>query len=160
MLIKNRIKFCYNNFRKWNIFREKSTSYRICYVNRFWCFTFNLEIITKEYVGPYIGQKALEVSAWVAIISIIVIAIIMIVAYRLPGALSVLALISYVGIIINIMSQLGISLTLPGIAGLILSLGMAVDANVIIFERLKEELKAKVAPKKHLKEVSKMQWQQ
>lgn len=121
---------------------------------------FNLEIITKEYVGPYIGQKALEVSAWVAIISIIVIAIIMIVAYRLPGALSVLALISYVGIIINIMSQLGISLTLPGIAGLILSLGMAVDANVIIFERLKEELKAKVAPKKHLKEVSKMQWQQ
>ena len=72
----------------------------------------------------------------------------MIVAYRLPGALSVLALISYVGIIINIMSQLGISLTLPGIAGLILSLGMAVDANVIIFERLKEELKAKVAPKK------------
>ena len=109
---------------------------------------FNLEIITKEYVGPYIGQKALEVSAWVAVISIIVIAIIMIVAYRLPGALSVLALISYVGIIINIMSQLGISLTLPGIAGLILSLGMAVDANVIIFERLKEELKAKVAPKK------------
>ena len=109
---------------------------------------FSLEIITKEYVGPYIGQKALEVSAYVAIISVIAIAVIMIIAYRLPGALASLSLVAYVGIIINIMAQLGISLTLPGIAGLILSLGMAVDANVIIFERLKEELKSNISPLK------------
>lgn len=109
---------------------------------------FKLDIITKEYVGPYIGQKALEVSAYVAIISIIAIALIMIVFYRLPGIVATLSLVAYVGIILNIMSQLGISLTLPGIAGLILSLGMAVDANVIIFERLKEELKQNVMPSK------------
>ena len=72
----------------------------------------------------------------------------MIVIYRLPGVVSSLSLIAYVAIILLIMSSTGISLTLPGIAGLILSVGMAVDANVIIFERLKEELKAKVAPKK------------
>ena len=109
---------------------------------------FKLEIITKEYVGPYIGQKALEVSAYVAIISIIAIALIMIIFYRLPGVVATLSLVAYVGIILNIMSQLGISLTLPGIAGLILSRGMAVDANVIIFERLKEELKQNTMPTK------------
>lgn len=109
---------------------------------------FSLEIITKEYVGPYIGQKALEVSAYVAILSLIAVAIIMIVAYRLPGVIASLSLVAYVGLVINIMAQLGISLTLPGIAGLILSLGMAVDANVIIFERLKEEFANKVTPMK------------
>lgn len=109
---------------------------------------FSLEIITKEYVGPYIGQKALEISAYVAIISVIAIIVIMIVAYRLPGFVASLSLVAYVGIILNIMAQLGISLTLPGIAGLILSLGMAVDANVIIFERLKEELKSNISPAK------------
>ena len=109
---------------------------------------FSLEIITKEYVGPYIGQKALEVSAYVAIISVIAIALIMIIFYKLPGLIASLSLVAYVGIIVNIMAQLGISLTLPGIAGLILSLGMAVDANVIIFERLKEELKQNTMPLK------------
>ena len=91
---------------------------------------FSLEIITKEYVGPYIGQKALEVSAYVAIISVIAIALIMIIFYKLPGLIASLSLVAYVGIIVNIMAQLGISLTLPGIAGLILSLGMAVERRV------------------------------
>lgn len=109
---------------------------------------FNLNVINKEYVGPYIGQKALEVSAYVAVISVVVVALIMIIVYRLPGVVASLGLVGYVGIVINVMAQLGISLTLPGIAGLILSLGMAVDANVIIFERLKEEFKNKVAPQK------------
>lgn len=109
---------------------------------------FNLKVITKEYIGPYIGQKALEVSAYVAVISLILICLIMICAYRLPGLMASFSLVAYVGLIINIISQLGISLTLPGIAGIILSLGMAVDANVIIFERLKEEFKNKVSAEK------------
>ncbi len=109
---------------------------------------FSLDVINKEYVGPYIGQKALEVSIYAGVVALIVVCLIMIILYRLPGIVSSISLIAYVSIILLIMSSTGISLTLPGIAGLILSVGMAVDANVIIFERLKEELKAKNSPKK------------
>lgn len=109
---------------------------------------FSLNVINKEYIGPYVGQKALEISIRAGIIAIILIAIIMIVIYRLPGIAATLALICYCSIVLLIMSNTGISLTLPGIAGLILSVGMAVDANVIIFERFKEEVKQKVSVKK------------
>ena len=109
---------------------------------------FTLDVISKEYVGPYIGQKALEISIKAGIVALILVAVIMIVIYRLPGLVATLSLIAYTAIILIIMSQTGISLTLPGIAGLILSIGMAVDANVIIFERLKEELKNKIGGQK------------
>ncbi|MEG0873196.1 MAG: protein translocase subunit SecD [Clostridia bacterium] len=107
---------------------------------------FNLNVVSKEYVGPYIGQKALEVSIYAGIVALIAIAIIMITLYRLPGVIASIALILYTSIVLLIMSTTGISLTLPGIAGLILSIGMAVDANVIIFERFKEELIQKISP--------------
>lgn len=109
---------------------------------------FNLSVVSKEYVGPYVGQKALEVSIEAGIIALIIICIIMIVCYRLPGIVSSIALVAYVAIVLLIMSSTGISLTLPGIAGLILSVGMAVDANVIIFERFKDELRNKLSPVK------------
>lgn len=109
---------------------------------------FNLNVVSKEFVGPYIGQKALEVSVLAGIVALIVICVIMIIMYRLPGFISSVALIAYVAIILLIMSTTGISLTLPGIAGLILSIGMAVDANVIIFERFKDEIKNKLSPTK------------
>ena len=109
---------------------------------------FSLDVISKEYVGPYIGQKALEISIKAGIVALILVALIMIVIYRLPGVIASISLVTYVSIILIIMSQTGISLTLPGIAGLILSIGMAVDANVIIFERLKEELKSKIGATK------------
>lgn len=104
---------------------------------------FNLEVINKEYVGPYIGQKALQISVVAGLIGFAIVCVIIIVVYRLPGFVASLSLTTYVAIVLLIMSTTGITLTLPGIAGLILSVGMAVDANVIIFERLKEELKAK-----------------
>lgn len=104
---------------------------------------FSLEVISKEYIGPYIGQKALQISVLAGLIGFIIVCIIMIVIYRLPGVVASLSLTAYVAIVLLIMSTTGISLTLPGIAGLILSIGMAVDANVIIFERLKEEIRAK-----------------
>ena len=106
---------------------------------------FNLKIVNKEYIGPYVGQQALEVSIRSGIVTLVVICLIMLVIYRLPGIVASIALIIYVSILLLVISNTGISLTLSGIAGLILSIGMAVDANVIIFERLKEELAKKVA---------------
>lgn len=109
---------------------------------------FNLEVVSKEFVGPYIGQQALEVSIKAGIVAFVIICLTMIIFYRLPGFVSSVALIAYVAIILLIMSTTGISLTLPGIAGLILSIGMAVDANVIIFERFSDEIKNKLSPVK------------
>lgn len=109
---------------------------------------FNLNVINKEYIGPYVGQQALQISVKAGIVALIAIALIMILIYRLPGVVSTISLVIYISILLLIISNTGISLTLSGIAGLILSIGMAVDGNVIIFERLKEELSQKVASKK------------
>ena len=109
---------------------------------------FTLEVINKEYIGPYIGQKALEISIYAGLVSLTLISLFMILMYRLPGLISAIALIAYVSIVLFIMVAANISLTLAGIAGIILSIGMAVDANVIIFERFREELKNKIAVKK------------
>ena len=109
---------------------------------------FSLSVISKEYVGPYIGQQALEVSIYAGIVALAIVFVIMLVIYKAQGLAADLALVAYVAIILLILSSTGISLTLPGIAGIILSVGMAVDANVIIFERFKEELKGKIAPDK------------
>lgn len=105
---------------------------------------FTLQIINKEYVGPYIGQKALDISIYAGIVSLAIICLFMILIYRLPGLISAIALFAYTAIVLFIMVVTNISLTLPSIAGIILSIGMAVDANVIIFERLKEELKQNI----------------
>lgn len=109
---------------------------------------FNLKVINKEYIGPYVGQQALTLSVRAGIVAFVLICLIMIGIYRLPGVVASCALVDYVAILLLILANTGVSLTLSGIAGLILSVGMAVDANVIIFERLKEELKQKVSYKK------------
>lgn len=109
---------------------------------------FSLSVISKEYVGPYIGQQALEVSIYAAIVALALVFVIMLVVYKAQGLAADLALVAYVSIILLVLSTTGISLTLPGIAGIILSIGMAVDANVIIFERFKEENKNKVSLEK------------
>ena len=109
---------------------------------------FTLQVINKEYIGPYIGQKALEISIYAGLISLALISVFMILMYRLPGLVSAIALITYTSIVLFIMVLTNISLTLAGIAGLILSIGMAVDASVIIFERFKEELKNNIGVKK------------
>ena len=109
---------------------------------------FNLNVINKEYIGPYVGQQALEISVKAGAVALALVCLIMIVIYRLPGIVSTIALAIYTSLLLLIIANTGITLTLSGIAGLILSLGMAVDANVIIFERLKEELERKLAYKK------------
>ncbi len=109
---------------------------------------FTLEVINKEYIGPYVGSKALQISLEVAVIALILIIVFMIFTYRLQGVVASIALIAYITLVILLMAALGISITLPGIAGIILSIGMAVDSNILIFERFNDELKAKISCKK------------
>ena len=91
-------------------------------------------------IGPTLGQNAFSSSMFAAGIGIILIFIFMIVLYKVPGFVSCLGLIIYTLITLFILAAMKVTLTLPGIAGIILSIGMAVDANVIIFERIREEI--------------------
>ncbi len=109
---------------------------------------FNLNVVNKEYIGPYVGQQALQVSVKAGAVALILVCLIMIIKYRLPGIVSTIALVIYISLLLLIIANTGTTMTLSGIAGLILSIGMAVDANVIIYERLKEELSKKLAYKK------------
>ena len=103
-----------------------------------------LELAQIQYniVGAKLGQEAIVTSLKAGVIGLGIIAVLMIVVYLVPGFIAVLALAAYVVLMLLILSIRGITLTLPGIAGIILSIGMAVDANVIIFTRIKEEITA------------------
>jgi preprotein translocase subunit SecD len=99
-----------------------------------------LTIVEKDEVGPILGQQDLQKSLVAAAIGLTLVLIFMGVVYRLPGVLADLALIVYVVALLALLAVAHAVLTLPGIAGFVLSIGMAVDANVLIFERIKEEL--------------------
>lgn len=98
--------------------------------------------LRSNVVGATLGQDALSSSLKAGAIGMGIIAIIMIVVYLLPGLISVFALCAYVVLTLLCLNGFNASLTLPGIAGIVLSIGMAVDANVIIFTRIKEEIGA------------------
>lgn len=100
-----------------------------------------LEAVEIRSVGPTLGQDSLSKSLTAALIGILLVFLFMIIYYRLPGLVASIALVFYVLFFFTILVGINTTLTLPGIAGLILSIGLAVDANVIIFERIKEELK-------------------
>jgi preprotein translocase subunit SecD len=101
-------------------------------------------LVAKELnsITPILGEGALRVAINAGIVAFIAICLFMILYYRLPGLLADIALLGLVVSELCLITWLGISLTLPGIAGIILSVGMGVDANVIIFERIKEELRS------------------
>ncbi|MBI3242746.1 MAG: protein translocase subunit SecD [Chloroflexi bacterium] len=101
-----------------------------------------LKIAESRTVGPTLGQDSLRKSLIAGIIGLVVIAIFMIAYYRLPGVLAVLALLMYATLTFTLFKLIPVTLTLPGIAGFVLSVGVAVDANILIFERMKEELRA------------------
>ncbi|MBR7163750.1 MAG: protein translocase subunit SecD [Clostridia bacterium] len=101
---------------------------------------FSIKDVELRSVGPTLGERALETSLFAAGIGILLILVFMVICYRLPGLMADIALIAYIAIVAFIMSWFRVNLSLPGIAGIILSVGMAVDANVIIFARMKEEL--------------------
>ncbi len=102
---------------------------------------FSLSQVELRAISATLGDTALKTSLIAGLIGIILVMLFMILFYRLPGFLASIALAGYMGIVGIILANLHVNLTLPGIAGIILSIGMAVDANVIIFERIKEELK-------------------
>lgn len=101
-----------------------------------------VNIIEERTVGPSLGQDSIDQGQLAGIIGILAVIGIMMVYYRMAGVLAVGALAVYVVLVLGGLAGLGATLTLPGIAGLILSIGMAVDANVLIFERIREELTA------------------
>ncbi len=101
-----------------------------------------INLLSEQTVGPTLGHLSFEQSINAALIGLLLVALFMIAWYRLPGLLAVLALLVYASVNLALYKWLGVTLTLAGIAGFILSLGMAVDANVLIFERLKEELRS------------------
>lgn len=100
-----------------------------------------LKVVQSRTVGPTLGQDSIDRSLVAGIIGLSTVALFMILYYRLPGALSVVALLIYTSITFALFKLIPVTLTLAGIAGFILSIGMAVDANVLIFARLKEELR-------------------
>lgn len=102
---------------------------------------FKLNVITQETVGAELGANALPTSLLAAGIGIILIMLFMIIMYRIPGLIASLSLLIYVGLISLAMGLFRVNLSLSGIAGIVLSIGMAVDADCIIFERMKEELR-------------------
>ena len=102
---------------------------------------FTLSQVELRAISATLGDTALQTSLIAGLIGIILVMLFMILFYRLPGFLASIALAGYMAIVGIILANMHINLTLPGIAGIILSIGMAVDANVIIFERIKEELK-------------------
>lgn len=99
-----------------------------------------LEELRSNVVGAQLGEEAISTSLTAGAIGLAIVFVFMCVVYLLPGLASSLALIIYTGLILVLLNAFDITLTLPGIAGIILGIGMAVDANVIIFARVKEEL--------------------
>ncbi|OGY25848.1 MAG: protein-export membrane protein SecD, partial [Candidatus Woykebacteria bacterium RBG_16_43_9] len=100
-----------------------------------------IDIISEKTIGPTLGQTSINRSLIAGIVGFIAIAIFMIVYYRLLGLLAVAVLLLYALYVLAIFKLIPVTLTLAGIAGFILSVGMAVDANILIFERMKEELR-------------------
>jgi len=100
-----------------------------------------IDLISQQKVDATLGADSLEKSFKAGIVGLILVILFMILYYRLPGLLAVVSLTIYSALVLAIFKLIGVTLTLSGIAGLILSIGIAVDANVLVFERLKEELK-------------------
>jgi len=102
----------------------------------------SFSVVENRTVGPTLGQDSINKSVVAGVIGIATVLIFMTLYYRLPGVLASTALCIYAVLIFAIYKLIPVTLTLPGIAGLLLSIGMAVDANILIFERMKEELRA------------------
>ncbi len=101
---------------------------------------FNLNVIQMKNVGARLGADALSTGIKAGIVGIILVLVYMLFSYKLLGFAADWALVIYIGLELVALSLFHVTLTLPGIAGIILSVGMAVDANIVIFERIKEEL--------------------
>ncbi len=111
-----------------------------------------IEIIEQTTIGPTLGQESLQKSVVAGAVGLILVAFFMIFLYRWSGFLAVIALLAYGVLTIALYKLIPVTLTLPGVAGLMLSIGMAVDANILTFERMKEELRANKPWKRVIKD--------
>ncbi len=105
-----------------------------------------LIFLEERTIGPELGQDSIDAGRTACIVASIAVLVFMVLSYGLFGVIANVALILNVAMIFGILSAIGATLTLPGIAGIVLTIGMAVDANVLIFERIREELKTAKGP--------------
>lgn len=125
-----------------NGMKDDEEAERLAQTIRIGALPLTLKELRSNVVGATLGKDALSTSLKAGAIGMVIVAVIMIAVYLLPGVVSVFALIAYVVLTLLCLNGLNASLTLPGLAGIVLSIGMAVDANVIIFTRIKEEIGA------------------
>ena len=102
---------------------------------------FDLDCVKLQGVGASLGERSLQTSLLAGLIGLLIVMLFMIIVYRVMGVISCIALTLYGALMAVLLSVFRINLSLPGIAGIILTIGMAVDANVVIYERIKEELR-------------------
>jgi protein-export membrane protein SecD len=114
--------------------------------------------VSQETIGPTLGSVSLEKSLIAGIYGLLAVIVFMIVIYRLPGLLASIALIIYVALVLSLFKLIPVTLTLAGIGGFILSIGMAVDANILIFARMREEIKAGKSIEQAIDEGFKRAW--
>ena len=113
--------------------------------------SIELEELRSSVVAAQLGEEAISTSVLAGAIGLIIVIIFMIIAYRVPGVVAGIALILYTSLMLITLNAFDITLTLPGIAGIILGIGMAVDANVIIYARIREEIGAGVSVRNSIK---------
>ncbi len=117
---------------------------RVAIQLRYGALPVPLKVVQNLTVGPTLGQDSLSKSVRAGIVGFILVLLFMVAYYRLPGLVAGLALLLYAALVLAIFKLVPVTLTLAGIAGFILSVGMAVDANILIFERTKEELRSRL----------------
>jgi preprotein translocase subunit SecD len=99
------------------------------------------KVIAQQNIGATLGEESIKMSLTAGVIGLILIALFMIIHYKLPGLVAVVALVFYSILSLAVFKIIPVTMTMAGIAGFILSIGMAVDANILIFERTREELR-------------------
>ena len=122
-------------------YKDLEEAHNIALLLRSGALPVPVEIIEKRTVGPTLGADSIAKSTQAAIWGMAAIMLFMLLYYRVPGIVAIVSLVLYTLIVLGIMVGIKATLTLPGIAGFLLSVGMCVDANIIIYERLKEELR-------------------
>jgi len=115
---------------------------RLASLLKFGALPLPLTVQSEQQLAPTLGQQAINLSIRAAIIGLGLVVVFMLIVYRLPGLLADIALLLYALFLFAVVKILGVTLSLPGIAAMILTIGMAVDANILIFERTKEELRS------------------
>ena len=106
----------------------------------------SLDFLEERTIGPELGQDSIDAGKVATVVAFVAVLVFMFLSYGLFGIFANIALIINIGLIFGLLSLIGGTLTLPGIAGIVLTVGMAVDANVLIFERIREELKTSKGP--------------